>query len=60
MLNLYEKFAHWSSIKNAYENSSADSTMDNVTEISPASMMDIAAIENTTEDAVDEEIRQIL
>ncbi|MDE6738631.1 MAG: M56 family metallopeptidase [Lachnospiraceae bacterium] len=60
VLNLYEKFAHWSSIKNTYENISADNMMDNVTEVSPTGIMDIAAIENTTEDAADEEIRQIL
>lgn len=60
VLSLYEELAYRSSIKNTYENSSADSTIDSMTEISPDSIMDIAAIENTTEDAADEEIRQIL
>ncbi|MBD5487447.1 MAG: M56 family metallopeptidase [Lachnospiraceae bacterium] len=62
VLSLYEELAHWSSIKNTYENSSADSMEDSMTEINPDSIMDIASIENTAEDAAnaDEEIKQIL
>lgn len=68
VLSIYEKIADWSSIKNTYENSSADSTVDNMTEISPDGMMDIVAEISpdsitdiaATEDAADEEIKQIL
>ena len=61
VLNLYEKIARQSTVRNTYE-VSADSTMDSATEVGLPSIMDIASIENTTEDAADaaEEIRQIL
>ncbi|MBD5526366.1 MAG: M56 family metallopeptidase [Lachnospiraceae bacterium] len=74
VLNLYEGIADWSSIKNTYEKSATDSTMDSMTDISPESMVDSmlditpeniidSTVENTIEgvaDDADEEIRQIL
>lgn len=61
VLNLYEKIARQSTVRNTYE-VSADSTMDSLAEVGLPGIMDIASIENTTEDAADaaEEIRQIL
>lgn len=61
VLSLYEGIAKQSAVRNTYE-VTADSTMDSVAEVELPSIMDIAAIENTTGDAADaaEEIRQIL
>lgn len=61
VLNLYEEIARQSTVRNTYE-VNVDSTLDSATEIGLPSIMDIAAIENTTEGATDagEEIRQIL
>lgn len=61
VLNLYEKIAKQSTVRNTYE-VSTDSTMDSAAEAGLPGIMDIASIENTTEDAADaaEEIRQIL
>lgn len=61
VLNLYEEIARQSTVRNTYE-VNADSTMDSATEVGLPGIMDIASIENTTEDATDagEEIRQIL